>query len=206
MPTALDLRGLPPQDGVDGRSLALALLDTGASADTLAYSETYFPRYHFGWQHLRGVRSLRYKYIDAPRPELYDLQQDPGETNNIYKAFSRRAEELRLQMDALTKEGAAAAPERRSLDPDTLQRLAALGYVGNVIDVDPNAVLPDPKEKLPLFALMNTAKRLAQDEDRVDEAVVTMREVIAQDPRIMDAHLTLGNWLGPLRPPAEALA
>ena len=195
MPTALDLLGLPPQDGLDGRSLALTLLDPGASADTLAYSETYFPRYHFGWQHLRGVRSLRYMYIDAPQPELYDLQQDPGETNNIYKSFSRRAEELRLRMEALTKEAGAAAPERRSLDPDTLQRLAALGYVGNVIDLDPKAVLPDPKEKLPLFALMNTAKQLAQEEDRLEDGVAKMREVIARDPKIMDAHLTLGNWL-----------
>ncbi len=195
MPTALDLLGLPPQDGLDGRSLALTLLDPGASADTLAYSETYFPRYHFGWQHLRGVRSLRYMYIDAPQPELYDLQQDPGETNNIYKSFSRRAEELRLRMEALTKEAGAAAPERRSLDPDTLQRLAALGYVGNVIDLDPQAVLPDPKEKLPLFALMNTAKQLAQEEDRLEDGVAKMREVIARDPKIMDAHLTLGNWL-----------
>ena len=206
MPTALDLLGLPPQDGLDGRSLALTLLDPGASADTLAYSETYFPRYHFGWQHLRGVRNLRYKYIDAPQPELYDLQQDPGETNNIYKSFSRRAEELRLRMEELTKEGASAAPERRSLDPDTLQRLAALGYVGNVIDLDPKAVLPDPKEKLPLFALMNAAKRLAQEEDRLEDGVAKMREVIARDPNIMDAHLTLGNWLVRLRRGDEAIA
>jgi arylsulfatase A-like enzyme/Flp pilus assembly protein TadD len=206
MPTVLDLLGLPPQQGLDGHSLALALLDPGASADTLAYSETYFPRYHFGWQHLRGVRSLRYKFIDAPQPELYDLQQDPGETSNIYKAFSRRAEELRLRMEAMTKEGAAAAPERRSLDPDTLQRLAALGYVGNVIDLDPKAVLPDPKEKLPLFALMNTAKRLAQEEDRLEDGVAKMREVIARDPNIMDAHLTLGNWLVRLRRGDEAIA
>jgi arylsulfatase A-like enzyme/Flp pilus assembly protein TadD len=206
MPTVLDLLGLSPQDGLDGRSLALALLDPGASADPLAYSETYFPRYHFGWQHLRGVRSLRYKYIDAPQPELYDLRQDPGETNNIYKSFSRRAEELRLRMEVMTKEGAAAAPERRSLDPDTLQRLAALGYVGNVIDLDPKAVLPDPKEKLPLFALMNTAKRLAQEEDRLEDGVAKMREVIARDPNIMDAHLTLGNWLVRLRRGDEAIA
>src|SRR3989442_14508753 len=103
-------------------------------------------------------------------------------------------------MDAMTNEGAAAAPERRSLDPDTLQRLAALGYVGNVIDLDPKAVLPDPKEKLPLFMLMNTAKRLAQEEDRLEDGGAKMREVIARDPKIMDRHLTLGDGLGGLHP------
>jgi arylsulfatase A-like enzyme/Tfp pilus assembly protein PilF len=205
MPTVLDLVGLAPQEGLDGKSLARALFDPDASLDHLAYSETYYPRYHFGWQHLRGVRSRRYKYIEAPQPELYDLAQDPGETKNIHKAYSERAEEMRLLMEAMARSTGPAAPERRSLDPDTLQRLAALGYVGNVIDLDPNAVLPDPKEKLPLFALMNTAKRLAQEEDRVEDAVAKMREVIAQDPRIMDAHLTLGNWLVRLRRPDEAI-
>ena len=85
-------------------------------------------------------------------------------------------------------------PERQSLDPDTLQRLAALGYVGNVIDVDPDAVLPDPKDKLKLFSMMNTAKTLAQD-GNLEGAIARMRAVVAEDPRVMDAHLTLGNWL-----------
>jgi arylsulfatase A-like enzyme/Flp pilus assembly protein TadD len=206
MPTVLDLVGLPPQPGIDGRSLAREILDPAAAGDRIAYSETYFPRYHFGWQHLRAVRSQKYKYIDAPEPELYDLALDPGETKNVYRSFSRRAEDLRLRMEALVKSEGGKTPERQSLDPETLQRLAALGYVGNVIDVDPNAVLPDPKLKLPVFAMMNAAKRLAQEEDRVEEAVAKMREVIRNDPKIMDAHLTLGNWLVRLRRPEEATA
>ncbi len=206
MPTVLDLVGLEPQPGIDGRSLAREILDPTAESDRVAYSESYFPRYHYGWQHLRSLRSVQYKYVDAPEPELYDLAADPGETKNVYRAFSRRAEDLRLRMEALTKAGDDKAPERRSLDPETLQRLAALGYVGNVIDVDPSAVLPDPKQKLPLFALMNAAKNLASDEDRVEEAVAKMREVVAADPKIMDAHLSLGNWLLKLRRPDEAIA
>ena len=206
MPTVLDLVGLAPQPGVDGHSLARAILDPDSSGDRIAYSETYYPRYHFGWQQLRAVRSRQYKYIDAPEPELYDLAQDPGETKNIYKGFSRRAEELRLRMVELTKNVGGKQPERRSLDPETLQRLAALGYVGNVVDVDSTAVLPDPKEKLPIFAMMNAAKSLAQDEGEVEAAVAKMREVIARDPKIMDAHLTLGNWLVRLKQPDEAAA
>jgi arylsulfatase A-like enzyme/Flp pilus assembly protein TadD len=207
MPTALDLLGLPAEPGIDGRSLAREILDPAAtSPDRMAYSETYFPRYHFGWQHLRAIRSRAYKYVEAPEPELYDLAQDPGETKNIYRSFSARAEGLRLRLEELTKLESGAAPERRSLDPETLQRLAALGYVGNVIDVDSSAVLPDPKEKLPLFAMMNAAKRLAQDEDRVEDGVAKMREVLQRDPKIMDAQITLGNWLLKLRRPDEAAA
>jgi arylsulfatase A-like enzyme/Tfp pilus assembly protein PilF len=205
MPTVLDLAGLPPQPGIDGRSLAREILDPAAGSDSVAYSETYFPRYHFGWQHLRALRSREYKYVDAPEPELYDLSADPGETKNIYRAFSRRAEDLRLRLEALAKAEGSTAPERRSLDPETLQRLAALGYVGNVIDVDPSAVLPDPKQKLPLFAEMNAAKHLAEDE-RVEEAVAKMRAVVEADPKIMDAHITLGSWLLRLHRPDEAIA
>ena len=205
MPTVLDLVGLPPEPGLDGRSVTRALFDPRAALGHVAYSETYFPRYHFGWQHLRSLRDERYTFVDAPEPELYDLSADPGETKNIFKANSARAETLRVRMETLAQAGREAAPERQGLDPDTLQRLAALGYVGNVIDVDPTAVLPDPKHKLKLFAMMNAAKSRAQD-DQLDAAVALMRQVIAEDPKIMDAHLTLGNWLVKARDPEGAIA
>jgi arylsulfatase A-like enzyme/Tfp pilus assembly protein PilF len=204
MPTVLELAGLPPEPNVDGRSVARALFDPQADLGHVAYSETYFPRYHFGWQHLRSLRDQRWTYVEAPEPELDDLAADPGETRNVFKANSARAEALRLRMEELSRSAGQSAPERQSLDPDTLQRLAALGYVGNVIDVDPDAVLPDPKAKLKLFAMMNTAKARAQ-EDALDGAIGIMRQVIAEDPNIMDAHLTLGNWLVKARDPEGAI-
>jgi arylsulfatase A-like enzyme/Flp pilus assembly protein TadD len=205
LPTVLDVVGLTPQEGIDGRSLARALFDPAAPLGHSSYSETYFPRYHFGWQHLRSLRDDRYTYVDAPRPELYDRREDPGETRNVFKAYSQRAEALRLRLEEMSRTTDAQAPERKQLDPETLQRLAALGYVGNVIDVDPHAVLPDPKDKLPLFEAMNAAKNFAQDED-LERAVAKMKTVIAQDPNIMDAHLTMGNWLARLRRGEEAIA
>src|SRR5262249_6078078 len=204
-PTVLDLVGLPAVKGIDGRSLARLVFDPAADLGRLAYSETYFPRYHFGWQHLRSLRNGAYKYIDAPVPELYDLAKDPGEATNIYKAFSKRAEDLRLALEAMTARAEEKAPEKQKLDPDTLQRLAALGYVGNVVDVDPRAVLPDPKEKLRLFELMNAAKAEGK-KARLDGAIRKMRAVVAEDPGIIDAHLTLGNWLARARRPDDAIA
>jgi arylsulfatase A-like enzyme/Flp pilus assembly protein TadD len=204
-PTVLDLLGLAPVTGpIDGTSLAPGIVNPGEKVSGTAYSETYFTRYHFGWQHLRSLRNEDYTYVDAPEPELYDRRRDPSETSNIYKAFSARAEDLRLKIEALAKADQGKTPERKSLDPDTLQRLAALGYVGNVIDVNPNAVLPDPKLKLPLFQKMNRAKDLAQD-DNVEGAARLLQSVVAEDPNIMDAHLTLGNWLVRLNRGGEAI-
>ena len=170
-----------------------------------ATAETYFPRFHFGWQHLRALRDGRFKYIDAPTPELYDVSADPGETRNIYKAYSRRAEGLRLLLERLAGSGVQAAPDRDTLDPETLQRLAALGYVGGGPKVDPQALLPDPKDKIEVFARLGRARALAKQE-KLDEAIAAMRAVIAEDPGIIDAHTSLGGWLREKQRPDEAVA
>ncbi len=205
MPTVLDLVGLAPQPGIDGRSLARLVQYPAADAPGVAYAETYFPRFHYGWQHLRAMRDGKWKYIEAPTPELYDVQQDPGETKNVYRAFSRRAEDLRLLLEKMAGSGVQAAPDATTLDPETLQRLAALGYVGGGPRVDPAAVLPDPKDKIALFERMGEARGLAKGE-KLDEAVAAMRAVIAEDPGIIDAYTALGGWLRSLKKPDEAIA
>ena len=55
----------------------------GREVATDSYLETVFPRLNMGWAELRGIRTNRWKYIRAPRPELYDLIQDPSEANDI---------------------------------------------------------------------------------------------------------------------------
>jgi arylsulfatase A-like enzyme/Tfp pilus assembly protein PilF len=205
MPTLLDLVGLPPEPGTDGRSLARLVLDPAAEAGGRAYSETYFPRFHYGWQHLRSLRDGTWKYIEAPTPELYNVREDPGETRNVYKAYSRRAEDLRLALEAMAGDGRQAAPDKETLDPETLQRLAALGYVGGGPRVDPAEVLPDPKDKIGLVERIGAARGRAREE-KLDEAVGMIRAVIAEDPRIIDAHIALGGWLDRLARTEEAVA
>ena len=151
------------------------------------------------------MRDGKWKYIEAPTPELYDVQQDPGETKNVYKAYSRRAEDLRLRLETMAGSGVQAAPDETTLDPETLQRLAALGYVGGGPSVDPEAVLPDPKDKIVLFERMGDARALAKEE-KLEEAVAAMRAVVAEDRGIIDAHTALGGWLRKLERPGEAIA
>jgi len=204
-PTVLDLVGLPPQPETDGRSLARLVLDPAAEAPGVAYAETYFPRFHYGWQHLRAVRDGKWKYIEAPTPELYDVQQDPRELKNVHAAFAGQAAELRRRLEEMAGSGVQAAPDEASLDPETLQRLAALGYVGGGPTVDPAAVLPDPKDKIHLFERIGDARALAKKE-KLEEAVAAMRAVIAEDPGIIDAHTALAGWLRELKRPVEAIA
>jgi tetratricopeptide (TPR) repeat protein len=202
-PTLLDLAGLPPEPGIDGGSLARALLDPGADLGRAAYSETYYPRFHYGWQQLRALRRGGRKLIEAPRMELYDLAADPGETRNVYRAYDKAAEDLRVAL--ATRAGdAAEAPARQGLDAATRERLAALGYVGGTAAVDPRAVLPDPKDKVEVYARLEEARQAAEA-GRLEEAIRGGRAVLALEPEMMDAHLSLGGWLARAGRPQEAI-
>ena len=76
-PTLLEFAGTPI-DGVDGQSL-VAAFSAPRVPDRLVYSETMYPRLHFGWSDLASAIDGRYHYIRAPKPELYDVAADPGE-------------------------------------------------------------------------------------------------------------------------------
>src|SRR4029453_13705666 len=84
LPTALDLLGVAVPAGFQpsGNSLAAALRGSAGTAETVHYAESPVPLLHFGWSDLRVLRSGSWKYILAPRPELYDLATDPHERTN----------------------------------------------------------------------------------------------------------------------------
>jgi arylsulfatase A-like enzyme/Tfp pilus assembly protein PilF len=205
MPTVLDLAGLSAQPGLDGRSLLRDVFDPSYDPGDSAYAETYFPRFHFGWQQLRALRGGGYKFIEAPTPELYDLRADPHETKNIYKAFSKRAEDMRLVLDRMAGPETDTTPKRENLDPETLQRLAALGYVGNAAPADPKAVLPDPKDKIGVYEKIGEAKAEGHDEHYA-KAVELIEAVLKDDPEIIDAHTSEGLWLARLGRTDDAIA
>jgi choline-sulfatase len=82
LPTALDVAGAPVPEGLDGK--ALTPYFSGEAADRIAIGETDYPL-RFGWAPLRSVRTEGTKFIEAPKPELYDLHVDPSELNNKYQ-------------------------------------------------------------------------------------------------------------------------
>src|SRR6266487_3137252 len=82
LPTSLDLASVAIPDGLDGKSLTAYF--SGNTSDRVAIGETDYPL-RFGWAPLRSVRTDALKFIEAPRPELYDLRADPGELTNKYE-------------------------------------------------------------------------------------------------------------------------
>ena len=66
-----------------GHSL-LRMFGRRSPPDEPVYGESMYARDHLGCSPLRSVRVGGYKYIEAPKPELYDLNVDPHETQNLY--------------------------------------------------------------------------------------------------------------------------
>lgn len=194
MPTILDLVGADTPAAVQG--VSLMPLGRGEELELLGFSESWYPRYHYGWSELTAVRDGRYKFIAAPRRELYDTQADPGETHDLSASNPRMADALERGLrDMVARTAAAATPQTpRTVDPAVEERLRALGYVAATVSraamVD--RTRRDPKDMIGLYNLL----KLAGSDSvagRVDEAIAKVRQVLATDPEVMEAHTMLGN-------------
>ncbi|MDH3525356.1 MAG: sulfatase-like hydrolase/transferase, partial [Acidobacteriota bacterium] len=132
LPTIADLLGFPPPSGLPGRSLAAALRGEAAAAPAAAYFESALPRFSFGWEPLFGVRAAGWKYIHAPRPELYDLARDPDELHDLAAAEGERREALEALLFRVIADNPplTAAGGGGTMNDEVRRRLAALGYVG----------------------------------------------------------------------------
>jgi arylsulfatase A-like enzyme/Tfp pilus assembly protein PilF len=195
VPTVLELLGLPPADGTEGQSVLPLMTGTVRELGLAAYAEAVYPRYHYGWSDLRSLTSGRYKFIEAPRPELYDLEQDPGERRNLYGERQALAE--RMAGILRSKEaGQGTVPAAAGIvDPDTRARLAALGYVGTFVTttMTDRSKLADPKDKIGLFNLVMTARERLHDDHDSEGGLKVLREVVAKDPQVIDAWVMMGN-------------
>jgi len=110
-PTLLALGGIDFAAKVHGRSLLPVMLDPRREEAVYAYGESMTPNLQFGWSSLLCLRSTRYKLIQAPRPELYDLAVDPEETTNAFDRQPAVARELMQRLDRLVAETSRDAPE-----------------------------------------------------------------------------------------------
>lgn len=195
MPTMLDLAGLPLPSQVQGQTLVPIFTREGKK-ERWAYSETYYPRFHYGWSELKGWQNQRYKLIKAPRLELYDLQEDPEETNNLIDSLPQLGRRLLAQLESFVAETSQGAFEidYSHIDEETRQKLTALGYIGTFAsqkDLE-GRKLGDPKDKIHIFNQLSHAREMGLKGD-FSEAVRLIKEIIKDDPEVIDAYFTLGN-------------
>jgi tetratricopeptide (TPR) repeat protein len=207
MPTLLGLAGAGDEAAglrLDGVDLTAAVAGT-RSERLEAYSETWLPRHQFGWSELASLRTEAVKFIEAPRPELYELANDPSESRNS-------ADERRDAVSAARRTLAAIASvevrggRKTTTDPSLADRFMSLGYIGfSPAGAGSGAALADPKDKIELYEL--TMKSLEQSEggDKAG-ALASLGQVLAVDPGIAQAHFIRGSILGDLGRFQEAAA
>src|SRR5207249_298705 len=161
-PTVMEMLGVTSRaPATSGRSFAAALRGERL-ADEPAFAESLVPLIHYGWSDLRAIRDGRWKYILAPRAELYDLDRDPDELTNLVEREPARARALRGGLEQrlrLEKESARSAPAAAVVPPDLLEKLGALGYVSPGASVDSAARGADPKDKIEEYKTLNTEMR-----------------------------------------------
>ncbi len=201
LPTVLEMCGRPIPAEVQGRSLVPEFFDpmraaTKQATGTLTYSETYYPRFHFGWSDLRSVQNDRYQLVIATDMELYDLKEDPGELHNLIDSRPAVVRSLRIQADELLagyKRGALQS-DIRKVDEETREKLAALGYLGSFTDESKleGKRLANPKDKIGIFNDLSKARELGMS-GHAAEGISMIEGIIRQDPDIVDAYFALGN-------------
>ena len=189
--TLLDLAGVPAA-GLDGVSLRPALAPGGRLPERSVYSETLYPRYHFGWSELYAATDARYRYIRAPRPELFDRARDPGETRNLADDRRTTAAAMADWLGKSVGSGKLAGPEE--VPSDVREKLQALGYVGSGSPVPVGGELPDAKDKIGSYEQFKAALGL-REQGKDEEAVAAFRTVLADNPGMLDAWEMLGYTL-----------
>ena len=196
MPTILSLLGIAAPANLDGDSLEPLLTGVEAAPRTV-FGETEYPL-RFGWAPLRSIRKEGFKFIEAPKPELYDLRADPGESHNDYEPWDGTVQKLRKSLAELsTKSPAGGKASPAAVSPNTIDELHALGYLGSAdagssTDVPEPTLLPDPKDKIEEQNLLHIAT-MASEAGELVKARAALEKVLHLDENSAIALRQLGR-------------
>jgi choline-sulfatase len=180
-PTLLDYAGLELPD-MEGRSLRAAI-DGKTLEDAPSYAESMHPQLQYGWAPLHAWRTARFKVIEAPRPELYDLQTDAGERQDRSGQDPSRLEEMRRKLREVMATTTPAAAQ--AIDAETAERLGALGYLG-AGGASPVPTGKDPKDGIGLATRLGR-NGMTVARTQPDKAIRELTALLAEDPGMLVA-------------------
>jgi tetratricopeptide (TPR) repeat protein len=205
-PTILQFAGAKVPLEMEGRVLPARAMGQSTPDDMPIYGESYYASRHFNCSPLRSIRLGAYKYIDAPKPELYDLGRDPTERRNIYTPGSSAAAILRkkLRQVSARREALKPAPQGKQ-NQDAIAALRSLGYLAGGDSRSTSVVSGiDPKDRLLDFEAQNRAVLLAYS-GRLQQSNAVLEQLIQKLPDIPELRSSLGLNLQRLGRHAEAV-
>lgn len=196
MPTVLQALKFEVPSQVQGLNLLPLMAPKKPGEPRNLYAETFLPRLHFNWSELRSVETEKYQFIDAPKPELYDLSSDPGETHNLYPETKAVGDELRARLAALISQYTAGQElaQKTGLDPALMERLKSLGYAGFSGGGNPTITdrsLPDPKDRIQVYELISDAIADSQH-GLYQSSTEKLTEALKTEPDSVPVHYLLG--------------
>ena len=196
MPTVLHVLKINVPSQVQGVSLLPLMSPKKPEESRNLYAETFLPRLHFNWSELRALETEKYHFIDAPKPELYDLSKDPGETQNLYAEKKAVAEEMRARLTTLIGQHSAGTElaQKTGLDPALMERLKSLGYAGFSGGGNPaitDRSLPDPKDRIQIYELISEAIAESQHGEYQNSAE-KLTAALKTEPDSVPVHYLLG--------------
>ncbi len=165
MPTVLDMLEISESPEIQGQSL-LPFISKKKKKDLPSYIETYMPREYYAWSELVGFIDGEWKYIKAPKPELYNLKSDPGENNNLFQRERKISSRLEEGLQRLLEKYSSEKEGKRKLTPEEEARLRSLGYLSTDLSGElKGKKLPDPKDKIQEYAIYAHARKYEYEKD-----------------------------------------
>jgi len=179
MPSILDMLNIPKSKEIQGRSL-LPYIEKREKDDLSSYIETYFPRENYGWSELIGLIDGDWKYIQAPKEELYNLKTDPKEEQNIINKEKKVAAEKRDKLKTIINNySSEIEAERKGVTSEEKERLRSLGYI-EFSERASKVQLPDPKDKIDELRMIHEANECEfqgnyQEAANIFEKILSLR-------------------------------
>jgi tetratricopeptide (TPR) repeat protein len=196
-PTVMEVLGYPAPAGLAGRSLL-----SGGDGARDVYSETLYPRYHYGWSDLAALTRERFEYIrGGSDEELYDYGADPGQKENLAGGLPPAFRSMRNALAGIARPRQAPGAS----DPEQLKKLAALGYLGSASPPENAENLPSPRTHIGELRKIRAAKALFAS-GNYRGAVEGLKAVIAANPAMADTWGDLADAYRRLGRLDEALA
>lgn len=189
MPTVLDILDIPAEEEIQGESL-LPYIEGKRKEDLSSYIETYYPKENYGWSELIGLIDGDWKYIKAPKEELYNLRRDPKEEKNLFNEEERIASDKKKKLEDIKKNfSSGKRAEKREMTPEERERLSSLGYIEASEGVS-ESQLPDPKDRIDEFLMIRQAK-MYEFEENYEEAAQIFEKVLLLRPDTSSSYINL---------------
>ena len=208
LPTLMDLLGGDVPAVCQGASLVPAFSGERVRT-TYSYAESLTPKIDMGWTELRGMRTEKWKYIRAPRSELYDLENDPEETTNVIRRYPAEAEKLEYQLKEVTSTGVGQPAEEvrsKPISAETEEQLRSLGYVWSwaPLKLELTGQGIDPKDRVHILKLLEEATT-NQKRTPAPQRIQLLSQALRDDPTNSMVYFLLGESYEKGRREDEAL-